>query len=308
MAIAATNNCSCNTVSTINRTLLAFGLALATLLSSGCSSTTGLFFFPQKELQRTPDQLGLDYQDVLLQTPDGEQLHSWYLPASVPAKGSILFLHGNAENISTHIGNVAWLPAQGYNLLLLDYRGYGRSSGQPRLPEVLIDIDVAAHWLQQHSDGPYIVLGQSLGAALTVSYLGARQDSQQASVSASQHVSSSIVFQALVLDAPFDSYAGIASSTLRQSWVGTVLSPAAGLVPKSWDPIDSIAQLPTPTLFIASPHDRVVPLATTRRLYDAATEPKRWVEHQESHTSGFNRTDTRQQLLQFLDSAAVVIQ
>ncbi|MEH6652021.1 MAG: alpha/beta fold hydrolase [Motiliproteus sp.] len=291
-------------MSTINRTLsdvgLVSALVLVTLLSAGCSSTTGLFFFPQKQLLRTPDQLGLDYQDVLLETPDGEQLHSWYLPAStpasVPAKGSILFLHGNAENISTHIGNVAWLPAQGYNLLLLDYRGYGRSSGQPRLPDVLIDIDMAARWLQQHSDGPYIILGQSLGAALTVSYLGAQQRS-----------TNPMAFQALVLDAPFDSYGSIASSTLRQSWIGTVLSPAAGLVPNSWDPIDSIAKITAPTLFVASPNDSVVPLETTRRLFEAATEPKFWLLHQEPHTSGFNRTEPRRQLLLFLDGAVAQV-
>ena len=82
----------------------------------------------------TPARIGLAYQDVYLPTPDGVRLHGWYLPAQGEARGTLLFLHGNAENISTHIASVYWLPAQHYNVLLIDYRGYGESTGTPTLP------------------------------------------------------------------------------------------------------------------------------------------------------------------------------
>ena len=105
---------------------------LVTLQLGACTS---LLFYPQRELVLTPDRVGLAYRDVWFKAADGTRLHGWFLPAGMNVvRGeacTVLFLHGNAENISTHIGNVAWLPGKGYNVFLFDYRGYGRSAGEP---------------------------------------------------------------------------------------------------------------------------------------------------------------------------------
>ena len=71
------------------------------------------------------------------------RLHGWFLPAQIPSRGTILFLHGNAENVSTHIGSVAWLPAEGFNVFLIDYRGYGLSEGVPTLDGLHRDVEAA---------------------------------------------------------------------------------------------------------------------------------------------------------------------
>lgn len=92
-------------------------LSLSVSLLTACS---GMFFYPQERLRLTPDILGIQYRDVFLTTRDDIRVHAWHLlPPSVP-KGVILVLHGNAENISTHIHSVAWLAESGYELLLLD--------------------------------------------------------------------------------------------------------------------------------------------------------------------------------------------
>ena len=89
-------------------------------------SCANLLFFPQRDLVLTPDQVGLAYRDVWFEAADGTRLHGWFLPAekkmALSAACTVLFLHGNAENISTHLASVSWLPAQGYNVFLFDYR------------------------------------------------------------------------------------------------------------------------------------------------------------------------------------------
>ena len=118
-------------------------LLLATLLS-GC---TQLFFHPDSFLMDTPDRHGLEYRIENFQAADGTALNAWFLPARIKdgekAKATVLFLHGNAENISTHFRNVTWLPAEGFNVLALDYRGYGASDGEPSLAGMQLDIDAA---------------------------------------------------------------------------------------------------------------------------------------------------------------------
>ncbi|WP_410963020.1 alpha/beta hydrolase, partial [Salmonella sp. SAL04292] len=89
-------------------------------------------------------------------------------------KGTVLYLHGNGGNLSWHLGGTWWLPAEGYQVLMLDYRGYGQSEGQPGLPEVYRDIDAAFAWLDQAPEvkgTERVLLGQSLGGALAIHYL-----------------------------------------------------------------------------------------------------------------------------------------
>lgn len=77
---------------------------------------------PMRPLVRTPAAADLEWEDVSLRAADGTALFAWFLPVKAgKPRGTILFLHGNAENISTHLGSVWWLPARGYQVLLLDY-------------------------------------------------------------------------------------------------------------------------------------------------------------------------------------------
>ena len=127
---------------------------LLSLLLAGCSK---LFFYPMSPWVQNPENQGLQYEDIVLIHPRGMRIHGWWLPAAddAPARGTVYFLHGNAQNISTHLANVQWLPARGYNVFLLDYRGYGLSEGKPKLPDVFDDVQLGLDWLRhaQRTDG-----------------------------------------------------------------------------------------------------------------------------------------------------------
>ena len=183
-------------------------LILFVLLLQGCSA---LLFYPDPYLPFTPEKAKLEYRDISLTAADGTRLHAWWLPAKpgVEVKGTVLHLHGNGGNVATHLGGSWWLPAQGYQVLLLDYRGYGRSEGSPSLPALYQDIDAAFAWLDQAPEvqgKPMVLLGQSIGGALAVHYL-------------SEHPERRALLKALVLDGVPASYREVARYSLSNAWI-----------------------------------------------------------------------------------------
>ena len=86
-------------------------LAWLIMALAGCSK---LFFYPMEPWVQNPENQGLSYEDVVLIHPRGLRLHGWWLPAAREGhvRGTVYFLHGNAQNISTHLASVQWLPEQ----------------------------------------------------------------------------------------------------------------------------------------------------------------------------------------------------
>lgn len=261
---------------------------LAALILSGCSS---LFFHPMKPWVQNPANQGLDYDDVVLIHPKGARLHGWWLPAQGFSKGTVYFLHGNAQNISTHLRNVQWLPDKGYNVFLLDYRGYGLSDGKPGLPEAFQDVQLGLDWLKQaeRAQGPLVVFGQSLGGALATRVL-AEPDNDG-------------VADCVMLEASFASYRDITNDVMKRSWL---LWPLRWLVvpampDRELDPEQQIAGLsPTPLLVLHSQDDAVVPYAQGQRLFQAAGEPKAFQGLRGGHSQSTRDPDVQQRLLDFL--------
>jgi pimeloyl-ACP methyl ester carboxylesterase len=113
------------------------------------------------------------YESLTLRAADGVELVAWFMPATGKAHATVLFLHGNAENISTHFISVAWMPAEGFHVLALDYRGYGGRRAKPSLPGMQLDIDAALTELRARPDVDprrIVLFGQSLGGALAIHY------------------------------------------------------------------------------------------------------------------------------------------
>ncbi|WP_290524023.1 alpha/beta hydrolase [Alcanivorax sp.] len=276
--------------------LIAVGLA--SLWLSGCSK---LFFYPMSPWVQNPENQGLKYEDIVLIHPRGLRIHGWWLPASgdEPVRGTVYYLHGNAQNISTHLANVHWLPARGYNVFLLDYRGYGLSEGKPRLPEVYADVQLGLDWLRtaRRTEGPLVVFGQSLGGALATTVLG-EQDNAQAA-------------DCVVLEAAFASYRDITSDIMKTSWL---LWPfrwlvVPGMPEREQDPEQRIVAIgPTPLLVMHSDEDEVVPYAHGERLYAAAQAPKTFQPLHGSHGQSTRDPAVQQRIVDFLDEQGCAAQ
>jgi uncharacterized protein len=263
-----------------------------TLLAASLAGCTGLVFQPMQELILAPDELGLAYRDVEFTTADGVRLDGWFLPARAPRQGSVLFLHGNAQNISTHIANVAWMPAAGFDVFLFDYRGYGRSAGEPGLDGLEQDFKAALRTLRAMPEADrerIVVFGQSLGGALAITALADSPDRSKV--------------RALVVEGAFTSLRALAREKLADTWLTWPLQwPLSLTIDDRWRPIDVIGKLaPLPVLIIQGEADEVVPRQHGIALFEAAQEPKQlWLLPDTRHIQAFERTENRRRLREYL--------
>jgi fermentation-respiration switch protein FrsA (DUF1100 family) len=264
-----------------------------TITLAGC---TQIFFQPNRAQVITPEQLGLAHEEVRFSSAGGPELHGWFLPAKGEAAGTVLFLHGNAENISTHIVSVAWLPARGFNVFLFDYRGYGASDGKPTLEGIQQDIDAAMHLLLARTDidrNGIIVFGQSLGGALASYYV--------AHSNVREHV------RALVIDSAFSSYTGIVREKLASTWLTWPFQWLPSLtVDERFNPLPAMNMIsPIPLLVIQGDRDSIVPPHHAQRFYDAAREPKQlWIVAGAGHIQALGEEVQRDRLVNYFKQVA----
>lgn len=225
-----------------------------------------LIFFPEteREIVATPSQIGLPYEDIQLKTSDGISLHGWYIPAPQP-RGTVLFLHGNAGNISHRLDSVQMFHRLGYSTLIFDYRGYGNSSGTPTEQGTYRDAEAAWRYLteQRHIPSCRIVLfGESLGGAVAA-WLAARQKPA-----------------ALVIASGFTSVPDLGQQLYP-------FLPVRWLARIRYDTRESLRAVEAPVLIAHSPEDDIIPFEHGRALYAAANPPKQFLELAGGHNDGF---------------------
>ncbi|MBU4044929.1 MAG: alpha/beta hydrolase [Gammaproteobacteria bacterium] len=259
--------------------LLAVYVGLALLLFLFQSR---LVFYPQMDrtLSTTPAQIGLPFEEVNLKAVDGVELHGWYVPAVKP-RGTILFTHGNAGNISHRLDYVAMFHRLGYNTLIFDYRGYGNSSGSPSEQGTYLDAESAWAYVTQIKHEPacrIALLGESLGGAVAAQL-------------ASRHRPA-----ALVLASSFTSVPDLGQQLYP--WL-----PVRWLAHIRYDTRAYLQQAQVPLLVAHSPQDEIIPYAHGQALYAAAREPKTFLELAGGHNDGFifMREDWVGALRDFLD-------
>jgi hypothetical protein len=248
----------------------------------------------------TPDRHGLRYETDDLQASDGTRLSAWFLPArskgGARSRATVLFLHGNAENISTHFHAIAWLPAEGFNVLALDYRGYGASRGEPTLAGIQLDIDAAMRELLSRRDvdaDRIVVYGQSLGGALAIAYVA--------------HCACRAHVRAIVVESSFSDYRRIVREKLADAWLTWPLQWLPALtVDNTYSPAAAVAALsPIPLLLIHADRDPVVPLHHSQDLYALAKEPKElWIVPGAGHGQALADPAVRSRLVRYLEQHA----
>jgi fermentation-respiration switch protein FrsA (DUF1100 family) len=195
-----------------------------------------------------------DMKDCWMTTEDGVKLHGWFLPAD-SAVATLMLLHGNAGNISSRNMLMVTLRKYGFNVFMFDYRGYGKSDGEPSENGIYIDGTTAFDYVAKlpQVDSQKIVLwGTSLGGAVAVD------------VATKRHAAG------LILESTFTSAADIAAehySFIVRYFLRTKLNS-----------VGKIAQIHTPLFVMHGSMDRTVPFRFGKELYDAAHEPKEFYE------------------------------
>lgn len=271
---------------------------LVTGLLQGCGS---LFYWPEAGLRGTPDQLGIDYQPVDLITDNGLKLHGWWFPSRVAEEakpqGLIYYLHGNAENISTHFMGMTWVTNHGWEVFILDYRGYGLSEGKPSIAGVHYDAYIGLKWALARAKAqqlPLVVLGQSIGGATAVTLVANASKEEQQQING------------LVIDSAFSGYRRIAREKLNESWLTWAFQyPLSFTITDRYSPEKHLNKLPEglPLLVLHSCADEVIPCSHSQRIYNQAAEPKIYLEAQEGrHIAMLSQLKWRKELMAWLEA------
>ncbi len=226
---------------------------------------THVMYYPSKIVSATPKDIGFAYRDLTLTTSDGVAINAWYVPAP-NARATILFSHGNAGNIGNRLETVRILHSLGANVLLYDYRGFGKSEGSPGEEGTYRDAEAAWEYLvTKEAVSPHRLLlwGRSLGSAVAIE-LAMRKKAG-----------------ALVVESGFTSVATVAKKVIPYL-------PVDLLVRHRYASIGKVSSITLPALFIHSPDDEVIPFAQGRELFEqSASVPKQFLAIRGSHNAGF---------------------
>ncbi len=225
-----------------------------------------LVYFPEvdREFSATPRDAGLEYEEVRLNTGDGESLHAWFVPVPQP-QGTVLLFHGNAGNISHRLGYLSMLHRLGYSSFIFDYRGYGKSSGRPSEQGTYRDSEAAWHYLtvvRNIEPRRIALLGESLGGAVAA-WLASRQQPG-----------------ALVLASVFISVPDLGAEIYP-------FLPVQLLARFDYNTRAYLQNVEAPVLIAHSREDDIVPYRHGQALFEAAREPKTFLEMRGGHNDSF---------------------
>jgi fermentation-respiration switch protein FrsA (DUF1100 family) len=247
-------------------------LTLAICLYAGVTALiyfqqSSLIYYPDaagRGLTATPQQIGLAFENVELTTEDEVRLHGWFIPSD-SARGTVLFFHGNAGNISHRLDSIATFNRMGLNVFIFDYRGYGQSQGRATEAGTYRDAEAAWSYLVETRGidaNNIIVFGRSLGASI-------------AAWLASQYTPT-----ALILESGFSSVPSMAQRMYP-------FLPVKWLSRFNYDTRQYVSTIASPLLVVHSKNDELIPYAEGRLVFDAAPANKQFLDIRGGHNDGF---------------------
>ncbi|MCL5279604.1 MAG: alpha/beta hydrolase [Planctomycetes bacterium] len=247
-----------------------------------------LLYRPLREVSFTPADLGLEYEEVAFHSADGVRLTGWYIPAKDRgqmtedggqrtmlssvirrpfSERTVLVCHGNGGNIGHLLESFKILSRLGVSCFAFDYRGYGNSDGRPTEAGMYLDAQAAYHWVTSVRGIPpeqIVLLGRSLGASVAA------------------HLAGRVRVAGLALESGFPSYLDIAARFYPYLPVKLFRRFLF-----RYDTLACIKDVRCPVMVLHSRNDELVPFVFATRLFEAAHEPKQFVELIGSHNEGF---------------------
>jgi fermentation-respiration switch protein FrsA (DUF1100 family) len=266
--------------------LAALALAYAAVVALVYFFQSHLVYFPHigRAIAATPKAYGLPFEAVTIATADGERIAGWWVPVAQPG-GTVLVFHGNAGNISHRLDYLAMFNGLGHAVLIVDYRGYGESTGTPSEEGTYRDAEAAWRWLTQvrgTAPGDIVVFGESLGGAVAA-WLAARVPPPRA----------------VVLASTFTSVPDLGAQVYP-------FLPVRLISRFGYDTIGAVRAIKAPLLIAHSREDDIIPYSHGRALFEAAAGPRQFLELAGGHNDGFifARQEWVAQLGAFLERAA----
>jgi fermentation-respiration switch protein FrsA (DUF1100 family) len=245
------------------RFLVILGIAYLALCLVVYLTQAKLVFFPGPPPRSTPANSGLEFRELQLRTVDGVGLHGWFLPAP-DARGAVLVSHGNAGTIEFRVDLARVFVELGWSVLLYDYRGYGKSAGQPDEQGTYRDAEAAYEHLTSalgFTKERIVLFGESLGAAMAFELARRRPCA------------------AVIVESAFTSLPDVGQRAYP-------FLPVRLIARFRYDNLARVAELGVPLLLIHSPDDEIVPVEHGKRLFEAAREPKRLLLTAGGHNDG----------------------
>ena len=236
-----------------------------------------LMYFP-KGAVREPAQYGLPHaEDIRLITDDGIRIQAWYQPAT-ENRPTLLYFHGNAGHLGERAEKLATFADRGFGFLLVSYRGYGKSEGQPSEQGLYTDGRAGMAYLRESlglSLADILLYGESLGSGIAV------------------ELATAFPVAGLILEAPYTSVENRAAELYP-------FIPVRWLIKDRFDSIGKIAQVTTPLLLFHGHKDRTMPVRHGRALLAAANDPKCGVFYPKVGHTDFDYTALADELEQFV--------
>ncbi len=235
---------------------------------------------PGRALIATPQDAGFSFEEVSITTRDELQLHGWFVPAE-QSTATVLFLHGNAGNISHRLDSIAIFRELGLDTLIIDYRGYGRSEGKPTEQGTYLDAQAAWDYLVGNrgiAPERIVIFGRSLGGAIAA-WLAVENTAA-----------------AVIIESCF-------SSALDMARRLYPFMPVRLITRIKYPVSDYVSRLKSPLLVIHSRDDEIIPFFMAEAIFAAAAEPKAMLELSGDHNYGFlmNRDRYKPGLGYFID-------
>lgn len=249
----------------IGRYFILFGLVLYLILATYMATFQSRFvYYPTYEIESNPENIGLEYERIDFKSTDGTALTGWFIPAA-ENKGVVLFCHGNGGNISHRLETIAILNKLGLSTFIFDYRGYGQSKGKPSEKGTYRDAEAAWRYLIQDRKVPaynLIIHGRSLGGSIAA-WLSAKH-----------------IPEVCILESTFTSVPDLGAEFYP--WL-----PVKLLSRFSYSTISYIKKITCPVLIIHSSQDDLIPFKHGHTLFEAANEPKEFLDIHGAHNDGY---------------------
>lgn len=262
---------------TVITTLAVIGALYVGICALAWAFQDRLVWFPGPPPATDPGRYGLEFEDVTLTTSDGVDLHAWFLPGTTPA--TVLISHGNGGTIENVIPLAKGFRDMGASVLVYDYRGYGKSAGNPTEEGTYLDAEAAFDWLiaRGNEPGDIIAYGHSLGGAVTVALATRRP------------------LKRMIVENTFTSLADVGAKAYP-------FLPVRLLSRIHYDSVADAPDVRASALVIHSPGDELIPIELGRRLFDALGGDKAYLPTAGGHNDGgfLLKSEWRNQVHRFI--------